>query len=249
MKVVAISGYFNPIHPGHLDYITEARKLGDYLVVIVNNDKQVKQKESVPFMHEKERVEVLKYIKGVDNVFLSIDEDKTVCESLREIKPDIFANGGDRYNDNVPEDDVCRELGIEMVFSVGGKKTQSSSTLIQKASTYTLIGKRPWGRYIILQDKPSYKLKEIFVKCGELLSLQSHEYRDEHWVITGGKGEVTINENKIQVKYGDTLTIKKEQKHRIENTGNELLTFIEVQTGNYFGEDDIKRYEDKYNRK
>ena len=248
MKIVAISGYFNPIHPGHLDYIKEARKLGDYLVVIVNNDNQVKLKESVPFMSEKERVEVLKHIKGVDNVFLSIDKDKTVCESLREVKPDIFANGGDRYDDNVPEDEVCRELGIEMIFNVGGDKTQSSSALIQKASTYTLIGKRPWGRYIILQDKPSFKLKELFVKPGEQLSLQSHEHRDEHWIFTGGEGEVTLNENKVPVRYGSTLTIKRNQKHRIENTGSNMLTLIEVQTGDYFGEDDIKRYEDKYNR-
>lgn len=248
MKIVCISGFFNPLHQGHLDYICEARKLGDYLVVIVNNDNQVKLKESIPFMAEKERVEVLKHIKGVDNVFLSIDKDKTVCESLREIKPDIFANGGDRYSDNVPEDEVCKELGIEMIFNIGGEKTQSSSSLIQRASQYTLIGRKPWGRYIILQDKPQYKLKELFVKEGEKLSLQSHKLRDEHWVITGGEGNVTINEKVIPVRYGSTITILRNQKHRIENTGYSMLTLIEVQTGEYFGEDDIERYEDKYNR-
>ncbi|MFH1427785.1 MAG: adenylyltransferase/cytidyltransferase family protein [Patescibacteria group bacterium] len=131
-KVVAISGYFNPIHVGHINYIQAARKLGDYLVVIINNDKQVKLKGSVPFMKDKDRLEIIKHIKGVDKAVLAIDKDKTVCQSLRKVKPDIFANGGDRKKGNVPESPVCNELNIKMVYGVGGGKIQSSSTLLKK---------------------------------------------------------------------------------------------------------------------
>ena len=96
MKVVAISGYFDPIHVGHLEYINMAKKLGDKLIVIVNNNYQCELKKGKPFMDEKDRVTIVSSIKNVDEVFLSIDEDKTVCATLQKIKPDIFANGGDR---------------------------------------------------------------------------------------------------------------------------------------------------------
>jgi len=132
-KVVAVSGYFNPVHSGHLDLFFAAKALGDELVVILNSDEQVKLKGSSPFMDEQERARIVLALKPVDRVFLSIDKDKTVCESLKAARPDIFANGGDRKGENdIPELAVCRELGIEMIFNVGGDKTQSSSWLINK---------------------------------------------------------------------------------------------------------------------
>lgn len=130
MKKVAISGYFDPLHVGHLDYINLARRLGDYLVVIVNNDHQATLKKGKPFMKEEERVKIVESIKGVDEVFLSIDKDRTVCESLKAVNPDVFANGGDRNNEEIPEAVVCRDLGIEMVDGLGNKK-QSSSWLLK----------------------------------------------------------------------------------------------------------------------
>jgi cytidyltransferase-like protein len=130
---VAVSGYFNPLHVGHLEMIQEAKKLGDHLVVIVNNDKQVEIKGSVPFMSEEDRVEIVESLKGVDQVFLSIDKDSTVCESLVKIKPDIFANGGDRKSlGDVPEYPICQKYNIKMVDGLG-KKIRSSSTLISNA--------------------------------------------------------------------------------------------------------------------
>lgn len=131
---VAVSGYFNPLHVGHLEMIEKAKKLGDYLIVIVNNDKQVKLKGRVPFMNEKDRIKIIKALKDVDEVFLSIDKDKTVCKSLSKIKPDIFANGGDRKNLNdVPEYNICQKLNIKMVDGLG-KKIRSSSILIANAN-------------------------------------------------------------------------------------------------------------------
>ena len=132
MKTVAISGYFNPLQPGHYKLFEEASKLGDKLIVILNNDKQVKLKGSFPVFSEEERFKAIGHIDLVDEVFLSIDKDKTVCDSLELVKPDIFANGGDQKKDTIPEYETCEELGIEMVFNVGGEKTDSSSSVIER---------------------------------------------------------------------------------------------------------------------
>ena len=133
---VAISGGFDPIHIGHVRLIQEAKKLGDKLVVILNNDNWLKKKKSHIFMHQKERQEILESIKGVDEVVITSHpknpKDMSVCKELLKIKPDIFANGGDRKNENdILEAEVCRQIGCKMVFNVGkGGKIQSSSGLL-----------------------------------------------------------------------------------------------------------------------
>ena len=124
---VAVSGYFDPIHIGHLEYLRMAKELGDSLVVIVNNNYQCKLKKGKHFMDENDRVEIVKALRFVDEVFLSIDNDRTVCKSLEEIKPDIFANGGDRATSEVPETPVCKKFNIKMVDGLGDKIRSSSS--------------------------------------------------------------------------------------------------------------------------
>ncbi len=134
--VVAVSGYFNPLHVGHLEMIERAKKLGNKLVAIVNSDFQVKLKGRVPFMKEKDRLAIIKAIKGVDEVFLSVDKDLSVRRSLAKLRPHIFANGGDRHNINdVPEYDICQKLGIRMVDGLG-KKIRASSEMIAKAAAH-----------------------------------------------------------------------------------------------------------------
>ena len=128
MRIVAISGYFDPIHVGHLEYIIEAKKLGDKLIVIVNNNHQCVLKKGKPFMDENDRVTIVSSIKYVDEVFLSIDKDKTVCKSLEKIKPNIFANGGDRKNYEIPESVICNKYNIEIIDGLG-EKIRSSSDL------------------------------------------------------------------------------------------------------------------------
>ena len=128
MKIVAISGYFDPIHVGHLEYINMAKKLGDKLIVIVNNNYQCELKKGKYFMDEKDRVTIVSSIKNVDEVFLSIDEDKTVCATLQKIKPDIFANGGDRKNYEIPESVICKKYDIKIIDGLG-EKIRSSSDL------------------------------------------------------------------------------------------------------------------------
>lgn len=132
MTTVCTSGYFNPIHIGHIALFKRARELGDYLVVIVNTDYQVSLKGSKPFMNEQERCDIVKAIRYVDEVVLSIDEDKTIRKTLEMIEPDIFAKGGDSTFDNIPELDVCKRLGIKVFCEVGGGKIQSSSWLLKK---------------------------------------------------------------------------------------------------------------------
>ena len=124
---VAVSGYFDPIHIGHLEYLRMAKELGDSLVVIVNNNYQCKLKKGKHFMDENDRVEIVKALRFVDEVFLSVDNDRTVCKSLEEIKPDIFANGGDRVTSEVPETPICKKFNIKMVDGLGDKIRSSSS--------------------------------------------------------------------------------------------------------------------------
>ena len=126
MKLVAISGYFDPIHVGHIEYIKLAKKLGDKLVVIVNNDHQSKLKKGKSFMNESDRLEIVKSIMWVDDAIISIDKDGTVCKSIELVKPNIFANGGDRKNKEIPESIICNKLGIKIIDGLG-KKIRSSS--------------------------------------------------------------------------------------------------------------------------
>ena len=126
MKKVAISGYFDPIHIGHLEYIKMARELGDYLIVIVNNDKQAELKKGRSFMCQDDRLMIVSQIKGVDEAVMSIDEDKTVCKTLDFLKPDIFANGGDRSNGEIPEYKTCKQNGTQVIDGLGDKIRSSS---------------------------------------------------------------------------------------------------------------------------
>jgi cytidyltransferase-like protein len=134
-KIIAASGYFDPIHIGHIEYLQKAKALGEKLIVIVNNDRQAVLKKGYEFMPFKERLEIVKALKFVDEVFPSIDEDKTVCKSLAAIKPNIFAKGGDRTAGEIPEGAICRELGIEIIDGLGAK-IQASSSLIEKQKQF-----------------------------------------------------------------------------------------------------------------
>jgi D-beta-D-heptose 7-phosphate kinase/D-beta-D-heptose 1-phosphate adenosyltransferase len=131
-KVVMVSGGFDPIHVGHVRMIIEASEYGD-VIVVANSDKWLFKKKGYIFMSFKERKEILMAVKGVIDVISVDDADGTVCEALRKIKPEYFANGGDRTSDNTPEKRVCEELGIEMIWNIGGQKIQSSSELFEEA--------------------------------------------------------------------------------------------------------------------
>ena len=128
LTTVAVSGYFDPIHVGHLEYLQLAKKLGDTLIVIINNNFQAELKKGSSFMDEKDRMEIVAALRCVDEVFLSIDTDQSVCKSLEHIKPHIFANGGDRSLEEIPETAVMKKHNIKMVDGLG-LKIRSSSDL------------------------------------------------------------------------------------------------------------------------
>ena len=129
-KYVMISGGFDPIHVGHVRMIQEAARYADGLYVVVNSDDWLMRKKGYVFMPWEERREIIEAISGVTSVHDVDDADGTVCEALKRVKPDYFANGGDRKSDNTPEVQVCKDLNIEMLWNVGGGKIQSSSDLV-----------------------------------------------------------------------------------------------------------------------
>jgi cytidyltransferase-like protein len=149
MKAVVISGYFNPLHTGHLDYIDRAKSLGDMLIVIVNSDRQVEIKGSQPFLSQEDRLRIIASLKNVDLAIIAVDTDASVVASLQELwrqnqrqpidskrtmdNSMVFANGGDRKRGNTPEEDFCKSVGIETVYDVGGEKTQSSGEVLRSA--------------------------------------------------------------------------------------------------------------------
>lgn len=137
-KAIIVSGYFNPIHKGHLEYFINAKKHADELFVIVNSDHQRALKGSKEFQDENERLMIVSHIKPVDHAMISIDKDRTVCKSIEKLVTDYsdhyeftFANGGDQDNNSIPEAPICKELGVQLLDGLGDK-IQSSSWLLKK---------------------------------------------------------------------------------------------------------------------
>ena len=137
-KGIMVSGYFNPLHKGHIEYLNNAKELADELFVIVNNDHQRALKGSKEFQKEAERVFIVSNIKSVDHCILSVDEDRTVCKTIEKIAQDFggdydlsFANGGDQNNDTIPEKPICDQMSIALIDGLGDK-IQSSSWLLKK---------------------------------------------------------------------------------------------------------------------
>lgn len=149
-KIVMVSGGFDPIHIGHIRYMQEAKELGDKLIVIINNDNWLRKKKGKEFMPAKERKEIIEALACVDEVVISNHskdtEDMSVCKEIKKVMPHIFANGGDRFADNIPEFQLCNKLRIEMVFNVGrGGKVRSSSDLLKEYNKHTdnkILGKK-----------------------------------------------------------------------------------------------------------
>lgn len=206
-KTIVISGGFDPIHPGHIAMIEDARKYGE-VHIVANSDDWLVRKKGFFFQPWVDRKKILEaytpHVHAVD------DSDGTVCEALRRIKPDYFGNGGDRTNKNTPELDVCLELGIEPVFELGGGKYSSSSAINGRQKVETR-----WGSYDVLLDMPKLKVKLLNIEAGKKLSLQRHEKRSEFFFMPNG--EVRMNLPGVW--------------HAPKAPANESLTILEVQVG------------------
>ena len=255
---VIVSGGFDPIHLGHLNLINEASKLGK-VIVIVNSDEFLLKKKGFYLIPSNERVEIIKNLKNVASVFLSIDKDASVSESIKTLAADksfnikFFANVGDRKNESdIPEKKICEENDIKLIFDVGGGKTQSSSSLFKDAidifNFYKNYTKKPWGSYLNLLKEANFLVKKILVDVNEEISYQSHKYRDEHWILVDGSLEVINGSSTRILKSNDYDFIKRGAKHKIKNIGSSTAVMIEIQFGDKIDENDINRYDDKYGR-
>lgn len=253
--VVAVSGGFDPLHVGHARMFTAAKKLGDRLVVIMNNDNWLRRKKGFVFMPEMERVELLRQLTAVDDVILTTHEendvDTSVCTALSELRPHIFANGGDRGPDSIPEYSLCKDLDIEMAFNVGdGGKVQSSSWMIADALDAIRTTERPWGSFKNHHSMPGVHLKTLHVKPDAKLSLQRHKNRSETWVLVAGEAEATIGEavetlRRVALRVNEPFYVPAGTIHRLSSaTGG---TLVEIAYGQ-FDENDIERLEDIYGR-
>ena len=253
--IVLVTGGFDPIHSGHIAYFKSAKKLGDKLVVGLNSDKWLVQKKGSAFLPINERTEIVSNLSVVDETIEFEDDEYNSAANaitvVAEKYPNhkiIFANGGDRNFENIPEMKIHGENpNIHFEFSVGGDFKKNSSSWILK-NWQGPKEHRPWGWYRIIDDSEDHKVKEIQVNPESRLSLQSHSKRSEVWVVIKGEATVTIDENVSTLKVNDSVYIPTGSKHRLENKLNEPLHIIEIQTGSYFGEDDIQRYEDDYSR-
>lgn len=249
MKTVAVSGGFDPLHSGHVQLLEQARKLGDELVVILNNDNWLQDKKGFVFIEARERKELLLALRCVDRVIITDhkpgQKDSSVCRELRALQPSIFANGGDRNMGNIPEYELCEMLGIQMQFNIGGDKTQSSSWLLNKIRMLGITEKKPWGSFTLYQKTPKYWVKTLTLDAGCRTSLQSHGRRREIWVCVEGTIAAEHNGAVHEIFPGDTLTIDRGDEHRLgSDTGG---TIVEVAYGEP-DEDDINRLEDDYGR-
>ena len=253
--MVLVTGGFDPIHSGHIAYFKSARMLGDRLIVGVNSDEWLIQKKGSAFLPLNERIEIVSNLSVVDEVIeFEDDEYNSSANAITTILKKypnhkiIFANGGDRNSKNIPEMKIHGENpNIHFEFSVGGDFKKNSSSWILK-NWQGPKEDRPWGWYRVIDDSEDHKVKEIQINSKSRLSLQSHSRRSEVWVVIKGEATVTVDENVSTLKVNDSVYIPTRSKHRLENKLNEPLHIIEIQTGSYFGEDDIQRYEDDYNR-
>ncbi len=252
---VAVSGGFDPMHIGHVRMFKEARALGDKLVVILNNDNWLRTKKGFAFMPQRERAELLRTFPFVDKVVITDhkkdDDDMSVTRALEKVRPDIFANGGDRKRTrDIPEAKVCKELGIKMVFNVGaGGKVQSSSWMINAARKPASRSVRPWGEYYGWDSGRGWNLKTIYISPSKRLSLQYHHRREEWWLLVSGDALAEVREGKehitLPLKKGEVFRVSKGQVHRLSSKRGGVV--VEVAYGD-FDEDDIVRLEDDYRR-
>ena len=249
-----VSGGFDPVHAGHLRMFQDAKKISHKLILLLNNDDWLTKKKGKPFMNENQRKEILNEFKSISEVIIQTSSDKSSSQAIESFvhnnlnKSICYCNGGDRSNiENILEADICKKLGIDLVFGVGGQEKIESSSQLTK-NYLGNVEKRPWGNYHIIAKNTGYQIKEIKVAEGAKLSLQKHKSRSEFWQIVRGKSKITIEESDHYLKEKEHIYIPKNTIHRIENIGKEELIFIEIQLGENLREDDIIRIEDDYGR-
>lgn len=249
MKIVVVTGGFDPLHSGHIEYFKAAKQLGDKLVVGLNSDAWLTRKKGQPFMPIVERIAIIENLKMVDHCVIYDDDDGSSIEAIRNVKmmyPNdeiIFANGGDRTSYNIPE---MSEKDVIFKFGVGGEnKMNSSSWILREWKQPKTL--RDWGYYRILHDVANCKVKELTVEPGKSLSMQRHFKRHEFWHVTEGKCILDmklpsgyslppmdlVTHSQVQIPQGDW--------HRLSNPYSVPCRIVEIQYGEVCVEEDIER--------
>lgn len=251
MKIVLVTGGFDPIHSGHIAYLEAAKKLGDILIVGLNSDEWLARKKGKSFMHIYEREKIVSSLKVVDKVVCYSDADdssKNAITGVRAMYPDatiIFANGGDRTVNNIPEMDV-KDDNLIFKFGVGGEnKANSSSWILQEWKAPKV--ERTWGYYRVLHEVPGTKVKELTINPGQKLSMQRHKHRAEYWHVTEGRCIIESMSNARYHYPTKELTehhsyhIPKKEWHQLSNPFDQPCRIVEIQYGTECSEADIER--------
>jgi cytidyltransferase-like protein len=243
MKIVLVTGGFDPLHSGHIMLMNSAKTYGDYLIVGVNSDEWLVRKKGQAFMPFKERAALVNNMKAVDEVMSFDDSDGSACLLLEQVKfkyPDhqiIFANGGDRNAANIPE---MKVTDIIFKFGVGGNnKANSSSWILQEWKAPRI--ERPWGYYRVLHEVPGLKVKELTVNPGCSLSMQRHQLRAEYWIVSGGNAVIHSHNTTVTLNKHEEYKIPTHDWHQLTNPFDEPCKIVEIQYGIACQEDDIER--------
>ena len=243
MKIVVCTGGFDPVHSGHIKYLKAARALGDHLCVGLNSNSWLENKKGRAFMPFEERKAVLENLKFVDKVVAFDDSDGSAKSLLQNLKDNysyaqiIFANGGDRTKENIPEMSVT---DIDFVFGVGGEnKANSSSWILEEWKAPKT--ERSWGYYRVLHEVSGMKVKELTVNPGQRLSMQRHEYRNEYWIVSEGEATVDWNSGTTRLTTHKSDTILQGEWHQLINNTVQPLKIVEIQYGTKCIEEDIER--------
>ena len=253
MKIVLVTGGFDPLHSGHIAYFKAAQELGDYLVVGVNSDAWLARKKGRHFMPFEERASIVRELACVDEVIEFDDSNDTAIQAIETVlvwnnyEKIIFANGGDRKRGNVPEEEYyCNEDNVEFVYGIGGedKKNSSSWILTEWKAPKT---ERQWGYYRVLHEVPGMKVKELTVDPGASLSMQRHFKRAEYWIVSEGKAVVNTELDSGYAAPPKTLEPHDEMHipvkgwHQLTNPFDEPVKIVEIQYGKDCTEEDIER--------
>ena len=252
-KLVLVTGGFDPIHSGHINYFEQAKKLGDKLVVGLNSDQWLSDKKGRPFMPMEERIQVIKSLSVVDKVITFEDDDGSANQAIFKLLATtsdtiIFANGGDREDTNTPEYKLYwQHPRVNFEFNVGGEKTNSSSWILEEWKAPKTD--RPWGYYRVLhEDGIETKVKELTVNPGKSLSMQRHSKRSEYWLVTAGEATVytlsyASTDYELMGTYSkhQSVHIKNNEWHMLVNETKHPVRIVEIQYGEDCTEDDILR--------
>jgi len=248
-RIVLVTGGFDPLHSGHIAYFKAAKELGDILIVGLNSDEWLERKKGRAFMPWNERLCIINNLSMVHEVYTFDDEDNSAKHFIQQVQAHypgselIFANGGDRTANNIPEMSV---KDITFKFGVGGEDKKNSSSWILEEWKAPKT-EREWGHYRVIYQHDGTKVKELTVMPGKSLTMQRHKFRAEHWHVVDGMCEVGRKmdsgytlPSRLLTKH-QTVNIAEQEWHQLHNPYSSPCRLVEIQYGAYCDEDDIER--------